>query len=288
MAYHFLKFRQWLSGQLGKKPQSLVAVLRLEGVIMSRTSVRGGLSLSTLQSRLDDIYSMPGLSAVALEINSPGGSPVQSALILDRIRDLAHKKDVPILAFCEDVAASGGYMLALAGDEIYGHAASIIGSIGVVSGGFGFPDLMEKLGIERRLYTAGDRKTMLDPFEKEKTGDVERIKSLQKNIHRYFINCVKKRRGRRLKGAEKDLFSGDIFTGEEALDFGLIDALGDMNSILRERFGDKVRFKRFEEKKPRLGALLGLNAAAETKAEMGVKQAMEQVEARLMWNRFGL
>ncbi len=178
---------------------------------------------------------------MALIVNSPGGSPAQSHLIFRRIRQLAAEKKLPVIAFVEDVGASGGYMLACAADEIVCDQYSIVGSIGVVGGSFGFPKLMEKLGVERRLYTSGERKVMLDPFLPEKPEDVKRIKAIQKDIHEHFIALVKERRGAKLQGSEKTLFSGEFWTAQAAIELGLADRIGDLRSTLRERYGEKVR-----------------------------------------------
>ena len=275
-------------------PPPLVAVVRLYGVIAPGKRFRSGLNLASLASQLESAFSLPGLAAVALQINSPGGSPVQSALITKRIRDLAREKHVPVLAFAEDVAASGGYMLALAGDEIYANESSIIGSIGVVSSGFGFTEAIKKLGIERRLYTAGESKAMLDAFQDEKAEDVERLKAIQGDIHEHFKSLVRERRGKRLKGLRTHIFSGDVFTGTDAVKQGLIDDIGDMRSVLRDRFGRKVRFRLVGEKKPRFGSLLGLRRGGfdEGSGFDGMADLpgglLSAIEERLFWNRFGL
>ena len=204
------------------------------------TPLRPGLLLSTIARSLERAFETPRARAVALIINSPGGSPSQSHLIFRRIRQLAEEKKIPVLAFVEDVGASGGYMLACAADEIICNDFSIVGSIGVVGASFGFHELMEKVGIERRLYTSGDRKVMLDPFLPQKPDDVKRIKAIQQDIHAHFIALVKERRGSRLNGPDKTLFSGEFWTAQKAIELGLADRLGDMRSTLRERYGDKV------------------------------------------------
>jgi len=274
-------------------PPPLVAVVRLYGVIAPGKRFRAGLNLASVAPQLERAFSMPGLAAVALQINSPGGSPVQSALITKRIRDLAREKHVPVLVFAEDVAASGGYMLALAGDEIFANESSIVGSIGVVSSGFGFTEAIKKLGVERRLYTAGESKAMLDAFQEEKAEDVERLKAIQGDIHEHFKSLVRERRGKRLKGLRTHIFSGDVFTGTEAVKMGLIDGIGDIRGVLRERFSKKVRLRLVEERKPRFGALLGLRRGFEESAEAGGMAdlpggLLSAIEERLFWNRFGL
>src|SRR5664279_2269440 len=201
----------------------VVPVVRLTGVIGVATPLRPGLMLSTTARSLERAFATRNARAVALIINSPGGSPAQSHLILRRIRQLAEEKKIPVLAFIEDVGASGGYMLACAADEIVCDQYSIVGSIGVVGGSFGFPKLMDKLGIERRLYTSGERKTMLDPFLPEKPDDVKRIKAVQKEIHEHFIALVKERRAGKLLGTDKVLFSGEFWTATTAIELGLAD-----------------------------------------------------------------
>lgn len=291
MSDNKVSFLSALRRKLFGEPAPKVAVVRLYGVIAAGGRFKQNLSLASVADQLEQAFSMRGLSAVALQINSPGGSPVQSALILKRIRDLAAEKDIPVLAFTEDVAASGGYMLALAGDEIFGNESSIVGSIGVVSSGFGFKKAIEKLGVERRLYTAGESKSMLDAFEDEKEEDVDRLKEIQREIHEHFKSLVRDRRGKRLKGLRGKIFSGEVFTGHEAIKMGLIDAIGDTRTILRERFGDKVKLRLVTEKKPRLSGLLGL--ASSSKNKMGdmadIPHGMiSAVEERLFWNKFGL
>ena len=272
----------------------IVSVIRLTGPIGATGGFRRGLSLATVAKQIEHAFSLGGLKAVALAINSPGGSPVQSALIVKRIRDLAKEKDVPVVAFAEDVAASGGYMLALAGDEIYVHEASIIGSIGVVAGGFGFPEAIKKLGIERRLYTAGDRKAMLDPFSPEKEEDVKRLDELQKDMHDYFKQMVRDRRGRRLKGARAKLFSGDVWLGSDAVKLGLVDGIGDLRSVMRERFGKKVRLKVMQPRRSRLGMLFGMRGRKmdempDGRLNLGLgAELLAAIEDRLMWSRWGL
>src|SRR5450755_1197713 len=219
----------------------VVPVVRLSGVIGMGTPLRPGLMLSSVARSLERAFATRNARAVALVINSPGGSPTQSHLILRRIRHLAAEKKIPVLAFIEDVGASGGYMLACAADEIICDQYSIVGSIGVVGGSFGFPKLMEKLGIERRIYTSGEHKVMLDPFSPEKPEDVKRYKAIQKEIHGHFIALVKERRGGKLKTNEKTLFSGEFWTAQTAIELGLADRIGDLRSTLRERYGEKVR-----------------------------------------------
>ena len=224
-----------------RRDRPIVPVVRLTGVIGFSTPLRPGLSLAGIARTLDRAFAMRRAAAVALSINSPGGSPVQSHLIFRRIRELADEHKRPVIAFIEDAGASGGYMIACAGDEIIADPYSIVGSIGVVGGSFGFDKLIAKIGVERRLYTSGEHKAMLDPFLPENPDDVERLKKLQRHIHEDFIALVKSRRGAKLQGPENDLFSGEYWTGTKRL----------WNSVwstpsatyagrLRERFGDKV------------------------------------------------
>ena len=255
----------------------VVPVVRLAGVIGVSPPLRPGLMLSSTARSLERAFSVRNARAVALIVNSPGGSPAQSHLIFRRIRQLAAEKKLPVLAFVEDVGASGGYMLACAADEIICDQFSIVGSIGVVGGSFGFPKLMEKLGVERRLYTAGERKVMLDPFLPEKPEDVKRIKAIQKDIHEHFIALVKERRGGKLKGADKTLFSGEFWTAPTAIDMGLADSIGDLRATLRERYGEKVRTPLisadrglFGRRIPGVGALENLAPKAWSRRRSGI------------------
>ena len=244
-----------------RKKRAVVPVVRLSGVIASGGGLRRGISLEAVEPQLKKAFSIRRAKAVALIINSPGGSPVQSALIGQRVRDLARKADVPVLAFCEDVAASGGYWLAAAADEIYANGASIIGSIGVVSAGFGFDRAIEKLGVDRRVYTAGDRKMILDPFKPEAEEDVARLKSLQAEIHQQFIDHIVERRGGKLKGAHEELFSGGFWSGAAALELGLIDGLGECRALVTERFGEDVDLMSIQPKKKLFSGIGGLSGS---------------------------
>ena len=268
----------------------VVPVVRLSGVIGVTTPLRPGLMLSTIARSLERAFAIRNARAVALVVNSPGGSPAQSHLILRRIRQLAEEKKIPVLAFIEDVGASGGYMLACAADEIICDQYSIIGSIGVVGGSFGFAKLMAKLGIERRLYTAGERKAMLDPFLPEKPDDVKRLKAIQKDIHEHFIALVKERRGGKLKGADRLLFSGEFWTAAKAIEFGLADALGDLRSTLRARYGDKVRTPLIAAERGLLGRKLSgvMLAEALTDRPGFADELLSALEARAIWSRYGL
>ncbi len=264
-----------LSKLPGFRGGPVVGVIRLAGVIGQAGVGRKGLSLDTLAAPIDRAFGFKRLAAVALEINSPGGSPVQSDLIARRIRALADEKQVPVIAFCEDAAASGGYWLACAADEIYAMPGSIVGSIGVVSAGFGFVEAIEKLGVERRVHTAGKSKAILDPFRPEKDEDIAKLKRIQEDLHDQFIGWTKERRDGRLKDHD-DLFTGAFWTGREAKELGLVDGLGDRRSVLRERFGEKVRFRATVKPKSKLQRLLGMDALADAILDRAEEQTLRQ------------
>jgi signal peptide peptidase SppA len=279
-----MSIRQWihrLSGGRLLPPRPVVAVLRLEGVIAARGGIgQRSLSLSALADQIERAFSLDGVAAVALAINSPGGSPAQSTLIQGRIRQFAAEKNIPVLAFAEDIAASGGYWLALAGDEIFATEGSIIGSIGVISAGFGFTDVLKRLGIERRIYKVGDNKAMLDPFSPEDPDDIARLHALQIDIHDGFKAMVRLRRGARLKETP-ELFSGAIFTGRQALAHGLIDGIGEMRAVLRERFGQEIRLTPVTPRGS--GGWLRRRMPG-----IGAFDFIDAVEDRGVWARFGL
>ena len=273
-------------GRGGSGP--VVAVVKLHGVITPTPSplARGTININTVESALTRAFEHERLKAVALAINSPGGAPTQSALVGERVRELAKKRRVPVLAFCEDVAASGGYWLACAADEIYAHASSLVGSIGVVTAGFGLNGLLERVGVERRVYTAGAHKVRLDPFRPEKDEDVEWLKGLQTQLHDQFVGWVKERRGDRLAGAD-DLFTGEVWTGAKAAELGLIDGVGNMRTVIAERYPD-AEISVAEPKRPLL-ARLGLGGtAASFGAADRVMGAIEALEVRAAWSRFGM
>jgi signal peptide peptidase SppA len=265
----------------------VVPVLRFDGVIAPR-QWRGALSITSHAGALDRAFGMKRAVAVAIIVNSPGGSPVQSSLLYRRIRALAEEKRLPVFAFAEDVAASGGYWLALAGDEVWAEETSILGSIGVVSSGFGFTRLIDRIGVERRLHTAGENKSLLDPFLPEQESDIARLTALQRDIHAAFKEHVKRRRTGKIDATDETLFSGDVLTGRQALEKGLIDGIGDLRSVMRARFGDRVRLvpvaserrRRWPFSRPQRGvAETGLGLVADL---------AEWAEARLLWARFGL
>jgi serine protease SohB len=268
----------------------VVPVVRLSGVIGISTPLKPGLTVSSVARSLDRAFSATNARAVALAINSPGGSAAQSHLIHRRIRQLAAEKKIPVIAFIEDVGASGGYMIACAADEIVCDGSSIVGSIGVVGGSFGFHQLLDKIGVERRLYTSGEHKAMLDPFLPENPEDVKRLKAIQSEIHQSFISLVKERRAGKLNGPENDLFSGEYWTGNRAKELGLVDSVGDLRATLRERYGEEVRTPLIGERglfgrrtpgvAEKLDGLLGGSDMAE--------DMISALEARAIWARFGL
>src|SRR5512142_2955425 len=286
------KLMQYLPARL-RPGAAVVPVVRLSGVIGAVTPLRPGLSLAGVARTLERAFSVKNAKAVALVINSPGGSPVQSRQIYLRIRQLAAEKKLPVLVFVEDVAASGGYMIACAGDEIFCDPSSILGSIGVVGGSFGFQELIKKVGVERRLYTAGTHKAMLDPFLPENPDDVTRLKALQREIHDIFIALVKQSRGARLKGADDVLFTGEYWAGESSVSLGLADAIGDLRSTLRARYGEKVLTPVIAPSGGLLSGLLGRRSAgAGTQVSLdGIAGLPDEVisalESRAIWAKFG-
>jgi signal peptide peptidase SppA len=274
------------------KRAPVVPVLRFSGPIGVVMPLRPGMSLSTSASAIDKAFSMSGAKAVAIQINSPGGSAVQSMLIYKRIRALAAEKDLKVYVFAEDVAASGGYLLALAGDEIYADPSSIVGSIGVITATFGVNELINRIGVERRVYTAGESKDILDPFLPEKPSDVERIKALQNDVHRTFIELVKTRRGAKLDKADVNLFTGEFWSGNRALELGLIDGLSDLRTRMREIYGDEVRLKLVMPSTSWFRRRRGVFAEGGG-FELGftpggfAADLISAIEARALWSRFG-
>lgn len=263
-------------------PPPLVTVVRLSGLIAAGGGmVRGGINLANQAGVLKAAFAPKRLAAVALVVNSPGGSPVQSSLIGKRIRDHAAERKVPVIAFVEDVAASGGYWLAAAADEIIADPSSVIGSIGVVSAGFGFTEALQRLGIERRVHTQGERKRMLDPFMPERPEDVARLESLQADIHDGFKEWVRTRRAGKLLADEAGLFNGDIWTGRQAVALGLVDSVGDLRSTMRARYGDKVRLRLVGARLPPWMRLFG------PRSDLGA-DLLAAVEERIAWGRWGL
>jgi signal peptide peptidase SppA len=289
----FRPFRRLLPKRF-RKTGPIVGIVRMEGVIAAgRPGFRSSqLNMRTLAAPLERAFKLPDVAAVVLLINSPGGSPVQSSLIAKRVRALADEKEVPVFAFAEDVAASGGYWLACAADEIYADAASILGSIGVISAGFGFQEFIQRYGIERRVYAAGDHKGALDPFKPEDPDDVERLRTAQQMIHESFKDLVRSRRAGKINAPEDKLFSGEFWTGSQAQELGLVDGIGDVRSVMRERFGDKVRLIMIAPKRSwlreRFGVGNGYSPVRFAGGDAWFDAAIGALEDRLMWNRFGL
>ncbi|MGE6743416.1 S49 family peptidase [Allorhizobium pseudoryzae] len=282
---------RWIPKRLRKEGVT-IPVVRLHGAIMSGGSqFRPALNLANVAGALEKAFSKKDAPVVAISINSPGGSPVQSRLIYQRIRALAEEKKKRVLVFVEDVAASGGYMIALAGDEILVDPTSIVGSIGVVSGGFGFPELLKKIGVERRVYTAGENKVILDPFQPEKEGDIEYLKTLQLEIHKVFIDMVKLRRGERLAD-DATIFSGLFWTGVRGVDLGLVDGVGEMREVLKRRFGPQTKLELvgggrglFGRRVP--GVIFGSDHG-QAMAASAASGLAETLEERALWGRYGL
>ena len=280
------RFGEIMTLERMRHPRPVVAVVRLAGVIGQDIGLRRGLSLTALAGTLERAFSLPRLKAVALSINSPGGSPVQSSLIARRIRDLSEEKKVPVHAFVEDVAASGGYWLACAADEIHADENSIVGSIGVISAGFGLHELIARYGIERRVHTAGKRKSILDPFQPERAEDVSILRGIQDEMHESFRGFVSSRRGGRLNGEDEQLFDGQFWTGRSALSLGLVDGVGHLRPTMRERFGEKVRLRVVGAERGWLRRRFSLAGAIDGGAV--VDSALAAVEERLAWSRYGL
>ena len=268
-----------------KSKSSVINVVRLNGVIATGSKFPGSsnLSLESLEKQIERAFSGKKIAGVALIINSPGGSPVQSALISERIIELSRKNNIPVFAFVEDVAASGGYWLACAADEIFVMPASIVGSIGVISAGFGFVEVIKKIGVERRVFSKGENKGMLDPFQPQNSDDVKVITDLQEEIHQLFKNWVSKRRGNRLNAEvvkAEGIFEAKIFSGTKACEIGLADSLGELKQVMRERFNEKVIFKEISGRK-KLGQRLGLSSSS----YYGV---IDYIEERIAFAKFGL
>ena len=265
------------------KKKTVIPHVRLTGVIGSAGKFKQGMDLSGQQEILKKAFSLKKIKHVAISINSPGGSPVQSHLIYSYIRQLADKKKIKVLIFAEDVAASGGYLISCAGDEIYANSSSIIGSIGVISASFGFKELIKKIGIERRVYTAGKNKSTLDPFTDEKQEDINRLKSIQLELHADFIKVVEESRGSKLKDPEKNnIFTGEFWTGSAALKLGLIDGIGNADQILKVKFGDKVVIKKFEKQKGFIAKKLS------SSIQDPVEKLINLLDEKSMWQKFGL
>ncbi len=276
----------WFSLPFTGEAKPTVAVVPMGGVISSDTRPGRGLNLVAMEKTLERVFTGGPYKAVILAINSPGGSPTQSRMLHDRIRALSKEHKVPVLSYIEDVGASGGYMIALSGDEIFADPYAIVGSIGVISAGFGFPEAIDKLGVERRVYTAGENKSQLDPFRPEDPEQVARLSEILSKLHTLFIEMVKRRRGARLKGEEKDVFSGQFWVAGDAVELGLIDGTGDLRALLQARFGKEVKLKRFDaDRRPGILKLLG---ASHIPSQIVDPDAMiAAMEERAVWARYG-
>ncbi len=265
------------------RKKKIIPHVRMTGIIGSAGRFKQGLELANQRDILKKAFSLKKISHVAISVNSPGGSPVQSHLIYSYIKELAEKKKVKVLIFAEDVAASGGYFIACSGDEIYANSSSIIGSIGVISASFGFKDLIQKIGVQRRVYTAGKNKSTLDPFVEEKDEDVKRLKNIQLELHEDFIKVVEKSRGSKLKDPEKNnIFTGEFWTGKTSLKLGLIDGIGNMDQVLKKKFGDNVIIKNFEKPKGFIARKLS------SSVQDPVEKLANIIEEKSMWQKFGL
>ena len=262
------------------KKKKIVAHIKLNGVIGNVGKFKEGIDFSGYEEIIKKAFSLKKAKAVAITINSPGGSPVQSHLIYKFIRSQAKKNKIKVIVFAEDVAASGGYLIACAGDEIYANSSSIIGSIGVIYSSFGFTELIKKIGVERRVHTAGKNKSTLDPFLSEKKDDIERLKNIQLDLHKDFINVVEKSRGIKLKKTEVELFSGEFWSGSKAKDLGLIDEIGDANQVLKEKFGENVVIKKFEKSKGWLSKKL-------SSSNNQLDQFANILDEKSVWQRYG-
>ena len=275
----------WLSRIIGRGGP-LIPVVRLQGVVAADPRP-GRLNIAGVAPLLKRAFAIKSAPAVAIIVTSPGGSPVQSRLISKRIRDLADEHKKPVLVFVEDAAASGGYFIAVAGDEIIADPSSIVGSVGVIFAGFGFVEAIDKLGIERRVHTAGKNKSTLDPFLPEKTEDVERIKALELDVHKVFIDWVKERRAGLLKASDDDMFTGEFWSGRRGLELGLVDGIGDLRATLRERYGEDVRLKVIEPKRPLFSLpRIGIGSRADIGGMVG--DVVTAIEDRVIWSRLGL
>ena len=263
------------------RKKKIVPHIKLSGVIGNVGKFKQGIDFSGQEDIISKAFALKKAPCVAITINSPGGSPVQSHLIYNFIRQQAKKNKKKVIVFAEDVAASGGYLIACAGDEIYANSSSIIGSIGVIYSSFGFTELIKKIGIERRVHTAGKNKSTLDPFQEEKKEDIERLKNIQLDLHKDFIDVVEKSRGSKLKKNEVELFSGEFWSGRKAKDLGLIDHVGDANQVLREKFGEDIVIKKFEKSKSWLSRKL-------SSSNDHVDQLVNILDEKSIWRRYGL
>jgi len=269
--------------------KSIIGIVKLSGIISSesRLGSRGSLNLNDLSDSITKAFSFKNIKAIVLLVNSPGGSPVQSALIANRIRDLAKEKELPVYCFIEDLAASGGYWLSCAADKIYAMESSIVGSIGVITSGFGAVEAIKKIGIERRVYTQGKNKGLLDPFLPEKKDDVKQILTIQKDLHSHFIAWVKKRRGKRLKANDDVLFNAGVWSGTKAKALGLVDGIGDYYNVMKNIFGDDIKFKDFSKKTSWFKQKF-LSSSNALNKDYLVESLIKNIEERVIWSKYGL
>jgi len=262
--------------------KKIISHIKLNGVIGNVGKFKQGIDFAGQEEIIKKAFSLKKISAVAISINSPGGSPVQSHLLYKFIRQQSKKKKVKVIVFAEDVAASGGYLIACAGDEIYANSSSIVGSIGVIYSSFGFKDLIKKVGVDRRVYTAGKNKSTLDPFLEEKKEDIDRLKNIQLDLHKDFIKVVEDSRGAKLnKSSGIELFSGEFWSGRKSKELGLVDGIGNVSDVLREKFGENVVIKKFEKSKGWLSKKL----SASTNGQLD--QFVSILEERSIWQRYG-
>jgi signal peptide peptidase SppA len=263
------------------KKKKIVAHLKLNGVIGNAGKFRQGIDFESQEDLIKKAFSLKKAVCVAISVNSPGGSPVQSHLIYKFIRQEAKRNKKKVIVFAEDVAASGGYLISCAGDEIYANSSSIIGSIGVIYSSFGFTELIKKIGVDRRVHTAGKNKSTLDPFLEEKGEDIERLKKIQLDLHKDFIDVVEKSRGSKLNKSEVEIFSGEFWSGRKAKNLGLIDGIGNVYEILKEKFGDDVEIKKFKKSKGWLSQKL-------SSSNNQVNQLANILDEKSIWQRYGL
>ena len=285
-AAKFLKSAPIIGGLFEKHPK--VITIRFSGVIADSSMKRGGISYTKYASLLDKAFDKHEINAVAMIINSPGGAPAQTSLIANHIRRLSEEKEIPVYAFVEDVAASGGYWVACAADEIYAQATSIVGSIGVISASFGFEDFIAKHDIHRRVHTSGKEKSFMDPFTPESKADLDRLKSIQKDIHERFIDWVSERRSDKLNAKNKDLFEGGFWAAETAQNLGLIDGINDVYSFSKTKWGNDVKLIDMSPEKKSIMSLIPFGGKLEATRMNIAEDILDVVETRSAWSRYGL
>ena len=274
-----------IKSALFPKGRGNIAVVNLSGIIGKGGKMEQGINIENVEPLLEKAFDTKKLKAVAININSPGGSPVQSELIYQRIKELSVENKIPVFTFAQDVAASGGYFILCAGDEMFAHSASIVGSIGVISAGFGFEELIKKIGVERRIYAEGKNKAVLDPFSPENPESIQILKSAQKDVYESFKNLVRERRKDQLKKSDEELFNGAFWSGKTAVDIGLVDAVSDMRSTMKTKFGDKIKFINIEPKKK--GFIKELLSSKFGRLNLA-SDLIDKIEERGIWSKFGL